>query len=390
MQINRVFLIICDSVGCGSTKDSYLYNDEGSNTLLNILKSNPNVELSNLKKLGLYNIIYNKTEECLASYGKMNELSKGKDTLTGHYELMGLLVEEPFKTFTYNGFPDDLINEIERKTGYKVIGNIAASGTEIIKDLGEEHIKNKSLIVYTSSDSVLQIACHEKYFGLENLYSVCEIVRKICLKPQYKVARIIARPFLGEDKTTFYRTPNRHDYALDPFDKTVLDELKESNISVFSFGKIADIYNNNGISYKEKTLNNMDGVDKFINKMKENNEKGLYYINLVDFDSVYGHRRNPEGYAAALKEFDDRIPEILDALNDDDLLIITADHGNDPTWHGTDHTREFVPLLVYNKNLKSKDLKVRESFADVGATIADIFNVKSKRIGKSFKEELYG
>lgn len=387
-KYKRIFLIVADSVGCGFLPDSVLYNDLGSNTLLHILENCKDLSLPNLKKLGLYNIIYNKNDEVLGSYGKCKEISKGKDTLTGHYEIMGLLVNEPFMTFTDTGFPDELIKKIEEETGYEIIGNYSASGTEIIKDLGPTHIKTKKLIVYTSSDSVLQIAAHEKYFGLEELYRVCEITRKICLDPRWKVARIIARPFLGETLDDFYRTPNRHDYALEPFDIMTLDNLKQNNIDVVAFGKINDIYNARGITKAIKTNSNLDGLNKYIESIKNNHNKGLYYINLVEFDSLWGHRRNVIGYANALKEFDEKIPEILENMLDDDLLIITADHGNDPTWKGTDHTREYTPLLVYSKNIKSKDLKIRETFADIGQTIASNFDVEKQKIGTSFLEEI--
>ncbi|MGM9971706.1 MAG: phosphopentomutase [Anaeroplasmataceae bacterium] len=390
MEYKRVFLIVADSLGVGYLNDAYKYNDEGSNTLLHILENNKNLELNNLKKLGLYNLIYDKKTEAIGSYGKCKELSNGKDTLTGHYEIMGLLVKEPFMTFTDTGFPKELIEKLEKETGYKVIGNCSASGTEIIKDLGEEHIKTKALIVYTSSDSVLQIACHEKYFGLEELYRVCNIARKICLEPKWKVARIIARPFIGEKSSEFVRTSNRHDYALDPFDTMTLDNLSKNNIDVYAFGKISDIYNNRGITKSIKTTSNLDGINKYIDYIKNNDKKGLYFINLVDFDSLWGHRRNVIGYGNALAEFDAKIPIIIDSLKDDDLLIITADHGNDPTWSGTDHTREYTPLLVYNKNLKSHDLGIRESFADIGESIAENFKVSKQKIGKSFLEELNG
>lgn len=387
-KFNRVFLMVADSVGCGFEPDAYKFGDEGSNTLLHILEGYKELELPNLKKLGLYNIIYNQNAKVEASYGKCREISLGKDTLTGHYEIMGLEVKEPFMTFTDTGFPKELINLIEEKTGHKVIGNYAASGTEILKVLGEEHIKTGAMIIYTSSDSVLQIACHEKYFGLQELYRCCQIVREICLNPKWKVARIIARPFTGEDKASFVRTPNRHDYALDPFDIITLDNLKAHNIKVVSFGKINDIYNGRGISEVIKTTSNIDGLEKYINKIKEDQERGLYYINLVEFDSLWGHRRNLKGYGDALKDLDNYIPKIINNLNDDDLFIITADHGNDPTWKGTDHTREYIPLIVYHKNGKNINLGIRETFADIGETIVDNFEVENQKIGKSFLKEI--
>ena len=384
-MINRVLLMVLDSVGCGYLPDAYLYKDEGANTLAHIIEKYPNINLPNLKELGLYNIIYNKNEPVKASYGKLKEISVGKDTLTGHYELMGLLVNEPFKTFTDTGFPKELIDLIEEKCGYKVIGNKSASGTEIIKELGEEHIKTKAMIIYTSSDSVLQIACHEKYFGLEELYRVSKIVREICLDPKYKVARIIARPFIGENKNEFKRTPNRHDYALEPFDKLALDFLKESKIPIFAYGKINDIYCGRGIEKAFKTKSNKDGLEIFINNIKKEIRPSMHFINLVDFDMLYGHRRDVLGYKNSLEELDSYIPYILDNMTVEDLLIITADHGNDPTWSGTDHTREYVPLICYRKNGLNNNLNIRETFADIGYTICDIFNTKSyPKIGKSF------
>lgn len=388
MKYKRIFLIIADSLGVGYLPDASEYNDYGSNTLLHILEGYKELKLPNLKKMGLYNIVYNTNDITTASYGKCMEISKGKDTLTGHYEIMGLEVKNPYMTFTDTGFPRELIEEIENKTGHKIIGNYAASGTEIIKELGEEHIKSKAMIVYTSSDSVLQIACHEKYFGLEELYRVCEIVRKICLDPKWMVARIIARPFIGENKETFTRTSNRHDYALDPFDIMTLDNLYKNNIDVYSFGKINDIYNKRGIKHAIKTSSNIDGINKYIDYIKNNKKEGLYYINLVEFDSLWGHRRNLKGYGDALKELDDKIPDIISNLDSNDLLIITADHGNDPTWHGTDHTREYTPLIVYSNKLEPKNLGIRETFADIGQTIAQNFNVEKQKIGKSFLEEV--
>ena len=387
-MFRRIFLIIADSLGCGYAPDSYKFNDEGANTLLHILENNKDLSLPNLEKLGLLNIAYNKNDKVVASYGKCQEISNGKDTITGHYEIMGLEVKEPFKTFTDTGFPKELIKLIEEKTNHKIIGNYAASGTEILKELGEEHIKTGAMILYTSSDSVLQIACHEKYFGLDELYRVCKITREICLDPKYKVARIIARPFVGEKSDEFTRTPNRHDYALEPFDKLALDYLKNENIYVKSYGKINDIYCGVGITEAVKTISNIDGLEKIIEDIKNMDKKGLYFLNLVEFDSLWGHRRNPQGYGNALKDFDLKIPEIINNMKSDDLLIITADHGNDPTWHGTDHTREYTPLIVYSKNGKAINLGTRETFADIGQTICENFNTKKIKIGKSFLKEV--
>ncbi len=388
MKYKRVFLIVTDSLGCGFLPDSSKYDDFGSNTFMHIWDAKPDMKIPNLLRLGIQNVIFNTNNECISAYGKCAELSIGKDTLTGHYEMMGIKTEKPFLTFTDTGFPKDLIEEIEFQTGYKVIGNIAASGTEIIKYLGEEHMKTKSLIVYTSSDSVLQIACHEEIFGLQELYNVCETVREICLKPKWKVARIIARPFIGTNKNDFVRTSNRHDYALTPPKKTTLDYLKENNINVIGLGKISDIYTGCGITESIKTISNDDGMDKLLNIIGTNFNEGLYFINLVDFDSLYGHRRDTLGYAKAIEDFDIKLSPVLEQLKDDDLLIITADHGNDPTWKGTDHTREYVPLIVYNKHLKSINLGIRETFADIGQTIAENFNVQKQDIGTSFLKDL--
>jgi len=306
--------------------------------------------------------------------------------MTGHWEIMGLRVDKPFQTFP-DGFPAELIEEIEKRTGRKVIGNKPASGTAIIEELGEEHMQTGAIIVYTSADPVLQIAAHEEVVPLEELYRICEICRELTLDDRYKVGRVIARPFVGEPGN-FTRTANRRDYALKPFARTVMNELKDSGFDCIALGKISDIYAGEGVTKAIKTANNMDGMDKLIDSLKMD-FTGLSFLNLVDFDAVYGHRRNPEGYGRALEEFDGRLPEVIDSLGDDDLLIITADHGNDPTHHGTDHTREYVPLLVYSKRMeKGVSLGLRETFADVGATIADNFQVKMPQYGTSFLAEL--
>ena len=313
-------------------------------------------------------------------------ISNGKDTLTGHLEMMGVKTEIPLKTFTETGFPDELIQELETKTGRKVIGNISASGTEIIEKLGKEHLENGSIIVYTSADSVLQIASHEEKIPLEELYNICKIAREITLKEEWKVGRIIARPFIGEPGN-FTRTSNRHDYALNPPKKTVLDNLKDNNFDVISIGKISDIFNNCGITKSVKTKDNLDGIIK-IKEATKDNFTGLCFANLNDFDSKYGHRRDPIGYMNALKEVDDNINDIKELLSEDDLLIITADHGNDPTYVGTDHTREMTPVLVYNKNFQDpKRIDDLDTFASIGATILDNFNLESN-LGTSFLENL--
>ncbi len=392
MMYKRIFLVVADSVGIGYTKESKVYNDEGANTIGHIAKQSNGINLPNLESLGLGNITeilgVNKTNTPKGSYGKCDELSIGKDTMTGHFEMMGVHTTKPFKTFTDTGFPDELIKMLEYKTGHKIIGNISASGTEILKDLGEEHLKTKSMIVYTSADSVLQIACHEEAFGLEELYKACSIAREICMDERYKVGRIIARPFLGDNKDNFKRTANRHDYALSPEVKTTLDYLKESNFDVISVGKINDIFNGCGITKAFKSPTNHEGMNTTIQLCKNENFTGLCFVNLVDFDALYGHRRDVNGYKNCLEEFDYDIGILMSELKEEDLLIITADHGNDPTWSGTDHTREYVPLLVYGKKAKSIDLKIRKTFADIGQTIAFNFNVKKQEIGTSFLTDI--
>lgn len=389
-MFKRVFCVVMDSVGCGTAPLSYEYDDDGANTIAHIAEHCNGIKLPNMEKLGygnLTDILGVKKINEYGYYGKMDEASKGKDTLTGHWEFMGVLTSKPFKTFTDTGFPKELIDELEEKTGHKVIGNVAASGTEIIKQLGEEHIKTGAMIVYTSSDSVLQIACHEKYFGLEELYRCCKIAREICMRDEYMLGRIIARPFVGETAETFTRTTNRHDYALSPTDVTTLDYLKEAGYDVISVGKISDIFNTRGITEGNKIKSNHNGME-ITTEIAKRDFKGLCFVNLVDFDALFGHRRNPEGYKAALEEFDTDLAVLMKELKDDDLLIITADHGNDPTWKGTDHTREYVPLLVYSKSIGKGNLGTRKTFADIGATISDNFGVKLPNLGTSFLKDL--
>lgn len=391
MRFKRVFTIIMDSVGCGYEETSKNYGDEGANTIKHIAESCNGISLPTLQKFGYGNLTdilgVAKNDNPIAYYGKMHEQSVGKDTLTGHFEFMGVLTTKPLKTFTDTGFPPELIKELEEKTGHKVIGNVAASGTEIIKGLGEEHLKTKAMIVYTSADSVLQIACHEEVFGLDELYRCCKIAREICMKPEWKVGRIIARPFIGTNKDNFTRTANRHDYALSPAHKTTLDYLKESGYSVISIGKINDIYNGCGITEAHKSVSNHNGME-LMNECAQKDFVGLCYANLVDFDALYGHRRNPVGYKDALEEFDRDLSELLKLLKEDDLLLIAADHGNDPTWSGTDHTREYVPVFAYSKSLKGGSLGLRNSFADLGQTINENFNLERQVIGTSFLKEL--
>ena len=387
--MSRVIWMVIDSVGIGALPDSEKFGDVNVNTLGNIVKAYKDIQLPNMIKLGLSNIdgidSLDSIDNPIGSFGRASEVSKGKDTTTGHWEMTGVLVETPFKTYE-NGFPKEIIDEFERKTNRKVIGNKPASGTAILDELGEQQMKTGEVIVYTSADSVFQIAAHEEIIPLEELYKMCEIAREIMMG-ENAVARIIARPFVGKPGA-FERTSNRRDYSLSPFEDTVLDTIKKSNLDVIGVGKIEDIFNKQGITEAIHTKDNMDGVDQTINYMKKEN-KGLIFNNLVDFDSKYGHRRDVEGYKKALEEFDARIPEIIDNMKDDDILIINADHGNDPTYKGTDHTREYIPVLVYGKNInKGYNLGTRKSFADIGATVADILNVDLPKHGESFKSEI--
>ncbi len=384
-KFKRIFLIVLDSVGAGAAPDSEKFGDVGVNTLKHVIEGN-DYKYENLEKLGLFNIVNDTDNKVAGYYTRAHEVSNGKDTLTGHLEMMGIVTTIPFKTFTETGFPDELIKELEEASGRKVIGNKNASGTEIIKELGEEHMKTGSIIVYTSADSVLQIAAHENVVPLDELYKICEIARKLTLRDEYKVGRVIARPFIGEPGN-FTRTGNRKDYALDPAGKTVLDNLKDKGFDVIGIGKIADIFNNCGITKTTHTGDNTEGTNLIISTLKDD-FTGLCFANLNDFDSKYGHRRDVKGYGKALDDFDKALPQILEGLKDDDLLMITADHGNDPTYTGTDHTREYTPVFVYNKNFKKPQrLELLSTFSDLGATIADNFNVKAPN-GKSFINKL--
>lgn len=385
MKFKRVFVIVCDSMGIGNGIDADKYQDKGSNTFKHI-DDVMHLHVPGLRSLGIDRIceIQKETSFMDHSYAlAMNEASLGKDTLTGHYELMGLKVEVPFKTFTETGFPQALIEELEKRWNRKIIGNKSASGTEIIKELGEQHMKTGAVIVYTSSDSVLQIAAHEEIVPIDELYKMCEIAREITKDSQYKLGRIIARPFIGSNASDFKRTPRRHDYALKPFSKTLLDYLKESGYDVISIGKIVDIFANQGITDYTKIISNDDGCQKIMERMKQN-FTGLCFANLVDFDMEYGHRRDVIGYGKAIEAFDQYIQQFKDLLSNEDLMIITADHGNDPTWPGSDHTREKVPLLIYSKSFKETGvLKDTNTFAALAATLADNFNVKNPGLGES-------
>ncbi|MDD1511041.1 phosphopentomutase [Priestia megaterium] len=386
----RVFLIVMDSVGIGESPDAEKYNDKGADTFGHIAEHCNGLRMPNMAKLGLSNIReikgIDKAEKPLAYYTKMQEASAGKDTMTGHWEIMGLNIDTPFNVFP-DGFPEELISQLEEKTGRKIIGNKPASGTEILDELGKQHMETGDLIVYTSADSVLQIAAHEEIVPIDELYKICEIARELTLDDPYMIGRVIARPFLGEPGN-FTRTSNRHDYALKPFGRTVMNELKDNDIDVIAIGKISDIYDGEGVTKSLRTKSNMDGMDKLVDTLNMN-FTGLSFLNLVDFDALYGHRRDPQGYGQALEEYDARLEEVFDLLKEDDLLIITADHGNDPVHHGTDHTREYVPLLVYNKDMQEgKELSIRQTFADIGATVAENFGVAMPKHGKSFLKEL--
>lgn len=387
----RIFLVVMDSVGIGAMPDASSFGDEGAHTLGHIAQKMNGLNLPHLQKLGLGNVEevegVQAVKEPLAVYGKLMEASVGKDTMTGHWEFMGLKVEKPFRTFTETGFPEDLIHLFEERVGRKVIGNKAASGTEIIKELGTEHIETGALIVYTSADSVFQIAAHEEVVPLDELYHVCQVARELTLDEPYMLGRVIARPFIGQPGS-FERTPNRRDYALKPFSPTVMNALADAGLDSIAIGKISDIFDGEGVTKAIKTKENMDGMDKLVANVQED-FCGLSFLNLVDFDALYGHRRDPIGYGKALEEFDQRLSEVIPVLKEEDLLIITADHGNDPTHHGTDHTREYVPLLAYSPSIRQGiHIGIRDTFADVGATIAENFQVTPPQHGSSFLTQL--
>ncbi len=387
-RIDRVILIIFDSVGIGELPDAKEYKDEGSNTLGNTIKAVKGLSLPNLEAMGLGLIQgvegLKKIKNPVASYGRMAEASRGKDTATGHWEMAGLVIDKPFSTYPL-GFTEEIMNEFKRCTGLDYLGNKAASGTEIIKDLGEEHMRTGKPIVYTSADSVFQIAAHEDVIPVDRLYEICEIARKIADK--YNIGRVIARPFVGT-KGSFKRTDRRRDFSLAPTGETILDKLNAEGIPVIGIGKIGDIYGHSGLTEEIHTKDNMDGIDKTIAAIKEI-KKGLIFTNLVDFDMLYGHRNDVKGYANALIEVDSRLPEIMRMLKDSDMFIITADHGCDPTTSSTDHSREYVPLLVYGKKLKSGiNLGTRKTFADIGQTIAEIFDIGRMNNGSSFLKEV--
>ena len=393
-KYKRVFVVVLDSLGVGEMPDSKEYGDVGVDTLFHISEHMEIFQIPNLQKMGLANLHYLKgvssVEKPMAKFTKLSEKSLGKDTMTGHWEMTGLYITKPFITFTDTGFPKELIQELEKRTGRKIIGNKSASGTEILEELAEEEIQEGHLIVYTSADSVLQICGNEETMGLENLYRYCEIARELTMKDEWKVGRVIARPYTGKKKGEFVRTSNRHDYALKPFGKTVLNVLKESGFDVISVGKIYDIFDGEGLTESNKSKSSVHGMEQTI-EMAKRDFHGLCFTNLVDFDAKWGHRRNPVGYGEELERFDEKLGELLSVLKEDDLLILTADHGNDPTYTGTDHTREKVPFLAYSPSMQGGGkLPEEDTFAVIGASIADNFEVEMPEgtIGHSILEKL--
>lgn len=387
---NKIHVVVMDSVGIGEAPDAANFGDVGAHTLGHIAEKMNGLTMPVMESMGLANIEplqgMQATNEPKAYYGKMQEASVGKDTMTGHWEIMGLNIDKPFKVYP-DGFPAELIAELEKRTGRKVLCNQPASGTQVIEDFGKEHMETGAIIVYTSADPVLQIAAHEEIIPLEELYKICEIARELTLQPEYLVGRVIARPFIGTPGD-FSRTSNRHDYALKPFGRTTMNVLKDAGLDVIAIGKISDIFNGEGVTDAVRTKNNTDGMDKFAEVVRRDFH-GMSFLNLVDFDANFGHRRDPLGYGQALEEFDARLTEVTSAMSEDDLLIITADHGNDPTFHGTDHTREYVPLIVYSPRFNGgAELELRETFADIAATVAENFQVEAPAFGKSFLQEL--
>lgn len=392
MKFKRIFVVVLDSLGVGEMSDSAQYGDIGVDTLGHISERMDTLNIPNLQKLGLANLHLVKGVEPAAEpigvYAKLREKSLGKDTMTGHWEMMGLHVTKPFITFTEHGFPKELIDALERETGRKIIGNKSASGTAILDELAEEEIEKGHLIVYTSADSVLQICGNEETMGVENLYHYCEIARRLTMKDEWKVGRVIARPYTGKKRGEFVRTPNRHDYALKPFGKTVLDALKEQGFDVISVGKIYDIFDGQGLTDSNKSKSSVHGMQQTIDIAKSEFH-GLCFTNLVDFDALWGHRRDPLGYGGELERFDVKLGELLPVLRGDDLLILTADHGNDPTYSGTDHTREKVPFIAYSPSMgHGGPLEEQDTFAVIGASIAENFGVEMPEgtIGTSILE----
>lgn len=396
MKYRRIFTIVIDSFGIGAMDNAADYGDVGCDTFGHIADKVPEIKIPNLIRMGLTQLhpapvlTSPQPSECIGKYARLNEKSNGKDTMTGHWEMMGLEIKTPFQTFTDTGFPKELIEALEKETGHRVIGNKAASGTEILDELAEEEIKTGAMIVYTSSDSVLQICGNEETFGLDELYRCCKIARELTMKPEWKVGRVIARPYVGKKKGEFKRTANRHDYALKPYGKTAMDALKEAGFDVISIGKIRDIFDGEGITQAIRSKSSVQGMEQTIECLDQD-FTGLCFTNLVDFDALWGHRRNPQGYAEELEKFDVLLGQFLDKMKEDDLVIVTADHGNDPTFKGTDHTKERVPFLAYSPSMKTSGrIDDQNCFAVIGATIADNFGAAMPEgtIGTSILEKL--
>ena len=393
-KYKRIFTVVIDSLGAGEMPDASSYGDAGTDTLGHIAANVEAFKIPNLQKLGIANLKdlagIAPVEKPLAYYGKLREASNGKDTMTGHWEMMGLHITTPFKTFTETGFPKELIDELEKRCGKRVIGNKSASGTEIIEELGEEEINTGAMIVYTSADSVMQICGNEETFDLANLYRCCEIARELTMKDEWRVGRVIARPYVGKKKGEFKRTSNRHDYALKPTGRTALNALKDAGLDVIGVGKINDIFCGEGITQTYHSDSSVHGMQQTIEICKEDFH-GLCFVNLVDFDALWGHRRNPEGYGREIEKFDSGLGTLMNELREDDLLILTADHGNDPTYTGTDHTREYVPFIAYSKKMKETGaIENQDTFAVIGASVAENFGVQMPEgtIGRSILKEL--
>lgn len=394
MRFKRVFVIVLDSLGIGPMADSARFDDAGADTLGHISETVEHLDIPNLQRLGLANLKPLKqvkpAEHPEGYFMAMNEASNGKDTMTGHWEMMGIRTDKPFITFTEHGFPKELIDELEKRCGRKIIGNKAASGTEILEELGEQEVNEGKLIVYTSADSVLQICGNEETMGLETLYHYCEIARELTMRDEWRVGRVIARPYVGKKRGEFKRTSNRHDYALKPTGPTALNALKDAGYDVISVGKINDIFVGEGITESNHSDSSVHGMQQTIDIAKRD-FKGLCFTNLVDFDALWGHRRNPVGYGEEIEKFDKKLGELLPLLREDDLLILTADHGNDPTYKGTDHTREQVPFIAYSpSDTESGTLDTSDTFAVIGATIADNFGVRMPEgtIGTSMLDQI--
>lgn len=396
MKYRRIFTIVIDSFGIGAMDNAADYGDVGCDTFGHIADKVPEIKIPNLIRMGLTQLhpapvlTSPQPSECIGKYARLNEKSNGKDTMTGHWEMMGLEIKTPFQTFTDTGFPKELIEALEKETGHRVIGNKAASGTEILDELAEEEIKTGAMIVYTSSDSVLQICGNEETFGLDELYRCCKIARELTMKPEWKVGRVIARPYVGKKKGEFKRTANRHDYALKPYGKTAMDALKEAGFDVISIGKIRDIFDGEGITQAIRSKSSVQGMEQTIECLDQD-FTGLCFTNLVDFDALWGHRRNPQGYAEELEKFDVLLGQFLEKMKEEDLVIVTADHGNDPTFKGTDHTKERVPFLAYSPSMKTSGrIDDQNCFAVIGATIADNFGAAMPKgtIGTSILNKL--